>query len=224
MYLIDKSIIDIYDGDPPPWIYASNYNSRLLDLLNVKYILTTEKIEESKFKLVYNEDIRIYENTKAFPRVFLVPEAIVIKEKKEILRYLSSDDFELAKYVILEEEPGIGHRPKTIDYRHEKEEVTITKYEPNEVAINVLLNSSKFLILSDAYYPGWRVYIDGKEDRIFKANYIMRAIHLERGYHKVAFIYDPVSFKIGKYISFLSLISVTSFLGIQLATRLKLKK
>jgi hypothetical protein len=220
--LIDKDAV--LQSICPYYIHLTDSKSILTDLINVKYILTTREINEDKLRLIYNKEIRIYENMEVFPRAFVVPKAVVIKEKEEILRHLSSKYFEPTKYVILEEEPDIDHRPKTIDHRLEKEQVTITKYEPNEVAINVVLSSSKFLILSDSYYPGWKVYVDGKEDKLFCANYIMRAVYLDKGDHKVDFIYDPVSFKVGKYISFLSLILITSFLGIHLVARLKPRK
>jgi uncharacterized membrane protein YfhO len=53
------------------------------------------------------------------------------------------------------------------------------------------------LFLSDTYYPGWKAYVDGKETKIYRADYTFRAIYVLGGSHKVEFIYSPLSFKMG---------------------------
>jgi len=55
--------------------------------------------------------------------------------------------------------------------------------------------------LSDTYYPGWKVYIDKKPGKIYRADYILRAVYLEPGKHIVKFRYGPFSFKIGFMIT-----------------------
>ncbi|MFQ5900630.1 MAG: YfhO family protein, partial [Thermodesulfobacteriota bacterium] len=85
-------------------------------------------------------------------------------------------------------------------------EVTITDYRNNSVILRAVLNRPKILVLSDAYYPGWKVFVDGEERKILKANYVFRAVPLEPGAHDVEFIYDPMSFKVGMYISFITVI------------------
>ncbi|MBH0204076.1 MAG: YfhO family protein [Nitrospira sp.] len=57
------------------------------------------------------------------------------------------------------------------------------------------------LVLTDAFYPGWKVRVDGEEQKILRANYLFRAVALPAGNHKVEFIYDPASFKVGLMIS-----------------------
>ncbi|MCK4649150.1 YfhO family protein, partial [bacterium] len=54
------------------------------------------------------------------------------------------------------------------------------------------------------YYPGWKAYVDGKEEKIYQANYILRAVYLGPGKHDIRFIYDPLSFKVGTYISLIT--------------------
>jgi hypothetical protein len=220
--LIDKNIKlqTLY----PYWIQPSDYNSILIDLLNVKYLLTSKEIEGNKFRLIYNKDILVYENTKAFPRAFVVPKAIVIKDKEEILKHLGSSNFKPSEYVILEEEPHIDYRLQTVDYRPKTGEVTITRYSPHSVSLEADLPDAGFLVLSDTYYPGWKVYVDGKEDRILRANYIMRAVRIEKGHHKVDFIYDPISFKVGRNITLLTLISIISYVGLHLILKLNRRK
>ena len=63
---------------------------------------------------------------------------------------------------------------------------------------------ARLLFVSDSYYPGWKVYVDGRERPLLRANYMFRAVALAAGEHKVSFIYDPISFKLGAMVSLLT--------------------
>jgi len=84
----------------------------------------------------------------------------------------------------------------------------ILKEKNNEILLQASLVKPGYLFLSDTYYPGWRVWVDGKEKKIYRADKFFRAVGLEAGKHLVRFLYDPFSFKLG------ALVSVLSFLGI----------
>ncbi len=180
--------------------------TNLLNLLNVKYIISPKDFEAEGYKLARKgEKANIYENENVLPRAFLVGEAVVIKDKGEILERLKSKDFEPAKEVILEEDfLFTNHESRTTN----NETVDILQYSPNEVIIEVQVNTPKFLILSDSCYPGWKAYVDGKKAKIYRANYIMRAVHLGPGKHTVKFTYDPFSFKIGAIVTLATLIAL----------------
>jgi uncharacterized membrane protein YfhO len=68
--------------------------------------------------------------------------------------------------------------------------------------------------MSDTYYPGWRVFVDGVEERIYCANLGFRAVFLTKGAHEVKFVYKPKVFKIGLIISLITilLLIIYSFL------------
>ena len=89
-------------------------------------------------------------------------------------------------------------------------------YQPEKVVIEADLPQAGFLVLSDSYYPGWKVFVDGEEDRILRANYIMRAVRLSPGHHQVEFIYDPSSFKLGLAISLATLFLILVLIGYEI--------
>ena len=68
------------------------------------------------------------------------------------------------------------------------------------------MENDGFLVLTDQYYPGWKAFVDEKETEIYPTDYIFRSIYLDKGNQKVRFIYDPTSYKIGKYISLVTLL------------------
>ncbi|MDP8229665.1 MAG: YfhO family protein [Candidatus Gorgyraea atricola] len=180
--------------------------TNLLDLLNVKYVISPKDFEASGYRLVKKgEKANIYENENVLPRAFLVDKAVVIKDEKEILEKLTSKDFKPEEEVILEEGPRTS---RFAPVRGRQGKVRILDYKANQVIVEAEVSSPKFLVLSDSYYPGWKAYVDGKQTKIYRADYILRAVHLEPGKHTVKFIYDPYLFKIGVIITFITLIVI----------------
>ncbi len=191
---------------------VASFSSKLLDLLNVKYILTsTEASEElarfdrlhEDIDLVYEGEISIYENKDVLPRAFVVHEFKVLSDREDILAELTSEQFDPRSYVILEEEP-----PRTTTAVHPSgvdSTVRILDYTPSKVVIQVGAAGDAFLVLSDLYYEGWKVFVDGRNQKVYRADYVFRAVQLSGGQHTVEFVFDPLSFKIGLSISAVAL-------------------
>jgi uncharacterized membrane protein YfhO len=92
----------------------------------------------------------------------------------------------------------------------------IVKYTHQQVVIHVNMQDKGFLVLADTWYPGWKAIVDNKPTKIYRANYIFRAIALPKGEHEVVFYYAPLSFKIGSWISigFLVCIAIICIYGL----------
>lgn len=176
--------------------------SPLINLLNVKYILTSETLNDDRFKLVYDKDILIYENKNVLPRAFIVPKAKVIKNGEDALKELNGGNFNPKEYIILEEAPLM----KPVYFSTEGSTVKITDYSPNSVGLEASLTAPGFLLISDTYYPGWKVYVDGKLDKVYCADYTFRAVYLDKGRHRVRFVYKPSSFRIGLNLTMVTLV------------------
>ena len=122
---------------------------------------------------------------------------------------MKSKDFNPAREVILEEDFSYAAgRAKRIS---REESVNILKYSPNYVEIEAVAGESKFLILSDTYYPGWKAAVDEEPGKIYRADYILRAVYIKPGRHIVRFTYDPFSFRIGAIIT---LVTIGALLGL----------
>jgi hypothetical protein len=179
-------------------------NRNLLCMLNTKYLLASKKIKAEKLRLIFDGKVKIYEDLYALPRAWVVSEAIVLKTKEEIFKELINPDFDPRKTVILEEEYKMEIQNSKSEIRNTK--VEIIDYQPEKVIVKVKLNKDGFLVLSDTYYPGWYVFVDGRQEKLFCANYILRAVYLSPGEHIVEFRFLPASFKLGSIISISTLI------------------
>ena len=68
----------------------------------------------------------------------------------------------------------------------------------------VTLSRDGYFLLSDTFYPGWRVRVDGQPRPLFRADYTFRAVAVPAGTHTVEFEYAPLSFAVGLTISALA--------------------
>jgi uncharacterized membrane protein YfhO len=125
----------------------------------------------------------------------------VIADETEIIDTLLEKDFLSSEKVILEEEVPLSKEGRTSP----KESVLYELYKETESVLEVSAPREGILVVSDSYYPGWKVFVDGKEARILKANYAFRAVKVPAGRHKVRFVYLPESFFKGLKISGFSL-------------------
>jgi uncharacterized membrane protein YfhO len=75
--------------------------------------------------------------------------------------------------------------------------VTFVAYEPELVRLHAEVDGAGYLVLGDAYYPGWEAFVDGEPTPILRANLYFRAVVLELGTHDVVFVFSPRSVRSG---------------------------
>jgi uncharacterized membrane protein YfhO len=76
-------------------------------------------------------------------------------------------------------------------------------------------------VLSDNYHPGWEARVDGKEVKVLRANYIMRAIPIRTGDHKVVFMFRPNLLISGMFFTAIGWIVLAVLIGKSLIKREK---
>lgn len=84
-------------------------------------------------------------------------------------------------------------------------DVVISEYDSNLVEMTATTPCSGFLILADAWYPGWHAEVDGQEQEIYPANVALRGVAVPAGTSVVRFGYDPSSFRFGLLIAIIGL-------------------
>ncbi|MDY7034648.1 MAG: YfhO family protein [Thermodesulfobacteriota bacterium] len=196
----------------PGWAvlkYGTPGSGKFMEMLNVKYeidhkngIITTRK--------------------NYLPRALCVSESKVLPESK-MLSYMESSDFDPRKTVLFKRGFSPEHSLHTSSYNIKKDtgSCKILSYQPNIILINAIANRETFLVLNDIYYPGWKCYVDGIEEKIYTCNYLFRAIKLKKGTHNVRFIFRPPLVIIGTLITIITLLLCLLFM---IFRKLTLKK
>ncbi len=149
------------------------------------------------YRLVHSGDVKIYENLEVLPRAFVVHQARIEPDAEEALRLLRNPAFDPAHQVLLAEGDGLAAAGGVST-------VEIAAYGPEQVLLHVSLEAPGYLVLTDAWYPGWVAEVDGRPAPILRADLYFRAVELAAGEHQVAFRYRPGSVRLGLGISLAS--------------------
>ncbi len=207
-------------------------HAQLLHLLNTKYVITytlpddISRYDEStkgyinamkEYLSQFREVIKgrkysVYLNEHCLDRAFIVRNYRVFHNQDSLLAFMLTPSFNPREVVLLEE-PITDYRLPITDYK-DTERVSITKYTPDRIVCEVNLSAPGFLVLSDNYHPDWKVFVDGKEDKLYIADYTLRAVYLPKGEHKVEFIYKSHAFQTGSVISLLSFLFLLGTIGV----------
>ncbi len=91
------------------------------------------------------------------------------------------------------------------------ETVSVDRDDPQRVDLTATLRSAGLVVVSDVYYPGWTLTVDGRPGEILRANRAMRGVVLPPGTHKLVFRYEPLSFRVGMGVSVAGLIALLGF-------------
>ena len=97
--------------------------------------------------------------------------------------------------------------------------VKILSYEPNHLTYEVSTQKGGVVVFSENYYPGWTATVDGEPVEVGRVNYILRAIKVKPGTHKVELSFFPSTVKTTEniayiaYVILLVVILAIAFLG-----------
>lgn len=214
---LPRSEADLASGFGESDLRNNTYRQKILNLLGVKFILHKinptndsetpdyQTFAQDRFALIWQKGPwQIYENKEALPRVFLAV-SYIVEDKDKIIKKIFDDKFNMRQTVILEENLW----PKIKLENDTKANVSVINYNPNKVVLKTKADTNMLLFLSDNYFPGWHVRIDGENGKIYRADYSFRAVAVPKGSHEVIFWYYPNSFDVGLKISLVTLLGIT---------------
>jgi hypothetical protein len=189
-----------------------------------------EGLEGKREDLLKENTIKLYKNRSPLPRGWLIRDYKVL-DSKSILSMMTRKEFRPGQEVLLEEEPEWTNPPSAPGRRQSgysasatfakgglgrlnvgeqrsgfSQKVQIMSESNNRLDLKVNAEENSLLVLSDTYYPGWKAFVDGKKTKIYRADYTFRAIPLSAGTHRIEFVYDPMSFKLGAAATLLGIL------------------
>jgi O-antigen/teichoic acid export membrane protein len=196
-----------------PIVNWESLNSPLLDVLGVRYVITSETIELPKYQLAWEgEGVRVYENLGAAPRAYTLPQTqtAVVPDPLAAM----TTEFDPRNFVVIAQ---TDDRLPMTDYRS-----PITDYQPAEIIANsnievvvqTAVTEPAWLILNDSYFPGWKAFVKpaGADEsteqpvEITRVNGNFRGVPLEPGEWEVRFRYSPLTFQLGGLASAMAVV------------------
>ena len=147
----------------------------------------------------------VYENHRALPRAFVVPEVAPLPDRKDVLAALKATDFR--RRVYLEGYPAgaaTPERPEAASFRPAQ----ITEYRPNQVALDLEPGPAGFLVLTDIWFPGWVCTVNDQAVPVYRANFVFRGVELPAGARRAVFTFAPASYAWGRAVSGWAVVAV----------------
>lgn len=174
--------------------YDAQYPARTAKYLGVLNSGDIDAKGQDRYGLVTNTKSRLLDigNVKYFIVDYENKQSLLLRNKNYLPRTFYVDDFVVEK---------------------EDEEIFNRLFDPKfDIRKQIVLDSDlelkpgeKLYFRSDTYYPGWKAYVNGKETKIYRANYNFRAIITPSGENEVIMKYEPESFYTGLKIAVASL-------------------
>jgi hypothetical protein len=139
---------------------------------------------------ILSSDIKIYDNADVMPRAFVVHDWVVTGNDwqgiEDALALMRDPAFDPSATVVLS---GVAAAPPT--GASGSSTARVVQYDAERIEIDVNASRDGYLILTDAFYPGWTASIDGQPAPIFQADVLFRAVAVEAGQSVVTFRYAP---------------------------------
>ncbi len=184
--------------------------ARTYDLLNARYLVTTAPQEfpagdqdqdgpEAPRLLDEQFGVYVYERPAALPQAWIVSRLEVVDEAAMLDR-IHAPDFDPRATALVDS-------PLVCEGDGREGEVKILRRQGNRIEARVR-SGGGLLIFSEIDYPGWGVTIDDRPAQLVRADYLLRAVCVPAGEHRVVLTYDPPLVKVGLAITSVTLLLV----------------
>lgn len=163
-------------------IAPHNYESRVMDLLGVRYVLSLSDLSSSKLIKVFQEgQTRVYENKKVLPKTFFVESIERVDNKQEAIERLFNRGSDISRFAVVEDSKSLRLSAFSVGV------AAIAEYSENKVKVLTKNNGKGFLVFTDSYYPTWHAKIDNVKTNIYRTDYNLRGIFVPKGNHTIEF-------------------------------------
>lgn len=83
--------------------------------------------------------------------------------------------------------------------------VKLTRYEANELHYDISSPQGGLVVFSEVFYPGWTATIDGQPAELGRVNYVLRALKMPKGTHKVVLEFRPTTITSTETVAYVSI-------------------
>jgi hypothetical protein len=188
------------------FLLPSGLRSPLLDLLDVRYIVQDAALPPNRDDVrTLNDETRVVFST---PRVIVheresaPPHAWIVHDVRPVARgealpLLTRGVIDPYQTALVEGAVPVTAAPD----ESATDSARVTAYAPDMMSIATQAAAPGLLVVSEIYESGWRAYVDGAEVAILPTDHALRGIPIPSGEHTVEMRYDPLSLRLGLWIS-----------------------
>lgn len=164
---------------------------RILNMLNTKYFLVGDQ-----------QKPEITPNPEANGNAWFVSDIKFVNNPNEELNETGNVDTKQIAVISKDDKAYFNGKNLVKD---STAYLDLKTYQPNELSFESSSKTPQLAVFSEVYYPhGWNVYLDGNKVDYIKANYLLRALYVPEGKHKIEMKFEPAVIEKGKLFSMIS--------------------
>jgi hypothetical protein len=173
------------------------FSTPWMRLLAIRYIVSPEPLEVTWLRKAYQGSSIVYENLMALPRATLVGYYRVAPDPAAALDSVGHGGYDPVHMTWLTSDPHLSLGGPSIEGSH----ATITEARLNRVTVEVDAPAPALLRLADLWYPDWIATVDGRRTPILRVDYLLRAVPVSAGRHRVEFRFESKAVRNGLLLS-----------------------
>ncbi len=162
--------------------------SPVLNMLNTKYFI---------LPLQGGETMPV-QNPNAFGNAWYVDNVLFVNNANEELDGMAKIDLSRQAVADKKFEAQLSQSVK----QDSAAVVTLTKYAPNHLEYDAESSKGGVIVFSEIYYPGWTCTVDGQEVELGRVNYVLRAVNVKAGKHKIVLDFHPQTVKTTETVAY----------------------
>lgn len=153
----------------------------------------------------------LYSFKNALSRFHTVTRSVVVANDDDAMATVLRRQFDPAQMVVLVgADKSLARAPAKTPDTNAKVEILSDAH--GHIRLKTTRAEPGWLVLTQAWYPGWKAHVNGVERPIVRANYAFGAVQLEAGENSIALDYEPLSVRLGAWVSLASLLAFAAWI------------
>ena len=171
---------------------------KVINMLNTKYIIV-------------NPNSQPFPNSNALGNAWVVKDIRWVSTPNEEIDAIAETDLEHTAILNREFAQQVGNYQLTDSI---VPEVTMEDYQPNKLTYRFRSalrqaqgpqDANYLIVFSEIWTEkGWKMYVDGQEQPLLRANYLLRSALIPSGEHEIVMEYAPKAYAVGNTIALIS--------------------
>jgi len=177
---------------------------KLLQWANAKYIVSASNLDAQPGVMEYVTRVNplLFQLKNHFPRAWLVGE--IHPSGQRNLKDYNTRSFNARTSAMGPEEIAAFYKKR---YYQDVDHIVYDK--PHRIRIDVAAGQPGVLVLAEAFYPGWRVTVNGKPKNVVRLNYLFQGVEVDAGRQQIIFEYWPPFFQVYAFVSIAAIVILT---------------
>ncbi len=171
----------------------------ILGAFNVAYVTSLTDLRRPGLSEVQQPadpaDAYVYRVEPLAPRAFVARAVLPVARPEDAIEHVQHGDDPASRVAVV-----VGDMPAGLPAAM-RGAVTIELYQPDRIVLRARMDTPGLIVVSDAYYGGWRAWVDDAPRPIVRANYFARGVYAAAGEHRIVLEYRPLTHTIGAIIS-----------------------